>query len=356
MTKRLLALLGAAVLVFAACDETDVTARAAATVGDEKITVEEVDDALDTFEDTGQFEQLISQEEPDQVRRQFQQGYLSQIVRRHVLGQEAEERDIEVTEAEIDEALEVIQADFPSEEEFQAAVDEQGLTDDQLQDLLSDQITEDKLRAEIGSDLEPDDDELQSFYDQNVDSFRETEASHILIEQESQASKLATQLQKAKSGEVEKLFGQLAREFSEDPGSGEQGGDLGFFSSGQFVPEFEQAADELSLGEVSDPVQSQFGFHIIRVTDRRFQSFEQVRDQIAQELGGAEAEEAYQEFVQDAYEEADVRVNPRFGELDPETQQIVNASAEDTPGAEEPDEAPQPEEGGEPPATPPAEE
>ncbi|MGH2752370.1 MAG: peptidylprolyl isomerase [Actinomycetota bacterium] len=357
MKTKLFALLGAAVIVFAACDEVDVTARAAASVDGRKITVEEVDRELARFEETGQYEQLTSQEEPGRVRRQFQQGYLSQIVRRYVLSGEAEERDIEISQSEIDDSLETIQADFPSEEEFEAAVDQQGLTIDQLVDLVRDQIVEEKLREEISAGLQPNDDELQSFYDENIDDYRETEASHILVEQQGQASKLASQLQKARPNEVDKLFAELAKKFSEDPGSGENGGELGFFAPGQFVPEFEQAAAELELGEISEPVQSQFGFHIIRVTDRRLQPFEQAREQIAQELGGAEAEQAYQDFVRRAYEDADVRVNPRYGELDLETQRIGDATAEDVPGAEEPEgTAPPGENGADPGATPPIEE
>lgn len=359
MKTRSLALFVAALAALAACGDDaggGLTANAAAAVDGKKITVDEVDEALATFEKTGQYDQLASQQEPNAVRRQFQQGYLSQIVRRYVLDKEAEERDLEISPSEISEALDQIKADFPSEEEFQKAVDQQGLTDDQLHDLVRDQIVEDKLRQEISSDLQPDDDELQSYYDRNAANYQETRASHILVAAEGLATDIATQLHNAKPDEIDGLFAKLAKESSDDPGSAKKGGDLGFFAPGDLVPEFQEAADELDIGEVSDPVQSQFGFHVIRVTDRQVKPFEEVRDQIAQELSGAEQEEEFQGFIKQAYEDADVRVNPRYGELDLETQRVVDATAEDVPGAEVPEETPETEGGeGEPPASPPAE-
>lgn len=343
MKFRHLALFIVALVLPAACG-TDggggLIANAAATVGDRKITVDEVEVELRNFEKTGQFDQLTSQQDHDEVRRQFQQGYLSQIVRRYVLEIEAAERDLEVSDAEIAEAIDQIMADFPNEAEFQKALDQQGLTAGQLNDLVRDQIVEDKLRQEIASDLDPDQDELQSFYDRNMADYQETRASHILVAKKGLASRLSTQLQDAKSSKLEPLFASLARRSSDDPGSAKKGGDLGFFAPGELVPEFQEAADSLDIGEVSGPVQSQFGFHVIRVTDRRVKPFDEVRDQIAQELTGSESEEAFQTFITKAYEDADVRVNPRFGELDLETQRIVDATAADVPGAEEPEATP----------------
>jgi foldase protein PrsA len=353
MKIKLLALLGAAAVAFAACGDSDITASAAATVNGEKITVDEVDRELAKFEKSAQFEQLTAEQDADKVRRQFEQGYLSQIVRRHVMRPLAEERDLAITEAEVDESIEAIKADFPSDKEFEDALDQQGVSMDQLPELVRDQLTEEALREDVKAEIEPSDDELQSHYDENIDRYQQTKASHILIEQRAEAEDVAKELQGARANEIKKLFAERAKKLSQDPGSGKKGGDLGYFASGELVPEFEEAAGKLELGEVSDPVQSEFGFHIIRVTDRRLQPFEEVRDQIAEELSGAEAEEAFQDLVVQAYKEADVRVNSRYGELDLETQRIADATAEDVPGAEEPAESPPAEEGGEAPATPP---
>ncbi len=111
----------------------------------------------------------------------------------------------------------------------------------------------------------------------DVGSEQEVSARHILVENEDDAKKIAADL---KGGAD---FAAIAKEKSKDPGSKDQGGDLGFFSKDQMVPEFAEAAFKLDKGQISDPVKSQFGWHIIRVDDKRAKqppSFEQVKDQI----------------------------------------------------------------------------
>lgn len=341
MKSRILVLLCLALLVGAACGET--VSPSAATVAGETISLGEVENALERFEKTPQFEQLSAGSSKSDARRQFEQGYLSQIIRRHVMQAEAEDLGIGVTQDEVDQRLEQIQADFPSEEEFEKAVTEQGLTLDQLNDLVRDQVLEDKVRAEVTKGVTPSDEELQSYYDENEDDFAETQVSHILVKKQKLAKRVAGELQKSKQSQLKARFGVNAKKYSEDPGSAAKGGDLGYFGPGDFVPEFEQAAEQLEIGEVSDPVRSEFGYHVIWVRDRRVAPFTNVREQITQQLSGEEGEQTYQDFIVDAYEAADVEVNPRFGELDLESQRIVNATAEDVPGAEEPaEDSPEP--------------
>lgn len=92
--------------------------------------------------------------------------------------------------------------------------------------------------------------------------FREVRAEHILVQTEAQAIVLES---KIKNGES---FEALAKQYSMCP-SGRQGGDLGYFGRGQMVPEFENAAFKMAIGEVSEPVKTQFGWHIIKVLDKK---------------------------------------------------------------------------------------
>ncbi len=98
--------------------------------------------------------------------------------------------------------------------------------------------------------------------DPNADSYTEVRAYHILTKTKNQAKMIITRVNNGES------FRELARKFSNCP-SGQQGGNLGWFGRGQMVPEFEKAAFETPIGEMSDPVQTEFGWHVIKVADKR---------------------------------------------------------------------------------------
>ncbi len=122
--------------------------------------------------------------------------------------------------------------------------------------------------------------DARKYYDENSEQMvagKTYNASHILVDSENRANEL---LEKIKAGEI--TFEAAAAEFSSCP-SGKNGGNLGDFSAGQMVPEFEKACDELGEGEISAPVQTQFGWHIIRlnsVSESQTLKFEDVRDEI----------------------------------------------------------------------------
>lgn len=125
---------------------------------------------------------------------------------------------------------------------------------------------------------------LKKYYDEQIGQVKpveEVRARHILVEGEEDAKKIATRL---KGGED---FAKIAKEVSKDPGSGAEGGDLGFFTKDRMVPEFAEAAFAMKPGEVSQPVKSQFGWHVIKLEERRqkpLPTFDQVKDRIAQAL------------------------------------------------------------------------
>jgi len=109
----------------------------------------------------------------------------------------------------------------------------------------------------------------------------EVHARHILVEDEAQAKAAAERVKKGED------FAKVAAELSKDPGSGKEGGDLGWFSKDRMVPEFAEAAFKLKKGEVSEPVKSQFGWHVIKLDDRRTKplpDFASVKPQIDQYL------------------------------------------------------------------------
>jgi len=131
----------------------------------------------------------------------------------------------------------------------------------------------------------------KSFYEDQIKAMKpeeEVQARHILVDSEDKAKELADRLAKGED------FAKLAKENSKDPGSKDDGGMLGFFGKGQMVPAFEEAAFRLKKGEVSPPVKSQFGYHLIKVEDRRdkkLPTFEEVKDRIMNSMIQRKAQE-----------------------------------------------------------------
>ena len=333
--RRLAAFCFAALFLAPACGE--LLDPAAAVVGGNKITVEEIAEDLERFEESSEFERLAEQGDAQELKRQVEQQLLSQEIRRAVLEPRAEELGVEVSEEEITARLDEIKADYETQGAFEEALKEQNLTLEQVEQLVADRLLEEKLRAEVTKGAAPSEQEIQTYYDENQARYEQTEAQHILVEDQAKAADIAQQLDAASGAQVDALFAALAKRFSIDDSNAADAGELGFFGPGDFVAPFEKAAAKLDIDEISEPVETEFGWHVIRVTDRRVAPFEEVAADIEQELGQGAVDEAWDDFVRSAYEEADVKVNPRYGEFDEETFQVVDPTAEDVPGAEVPE-------------------
>jgi peptidyl-prolyl cis-trans isomerase C len=233
---------------------------------------------------------------PTERRDEVLRGALDQLVTYTVMKQEASSRKIPVTDAEVEGRIKEMQGQFPSEAEFQKALAARSMTPEQFRaDTKVDMMIGKMLETEVAGTDVANDAEAKDFYAKNPDKFMQGEsvrASHILImanEKSTEAEKKAARtkiegvLKRAKAGED---FAALAKEHSQD-GSAQQGGDLNFFRRGQMVPPFEQAAFSLKPGEISDVVETQFGYHIIKVTERKDAAavpFEQVSARIVQFL------------------------------------------------------------------------
>lgn len=187
---------------------------------------------------------------------------LDGLIRSKLIDLEAENLGVSLTNADYDEQLKEIADSMGGEEQFNAALAQYGMTVDMLKDnmrpnLLYREIY--KKQNDISEDV------LQNYFVENEDSFatspKRVRASHILLDTEDEAKAVLADL---KSG---KDFATLAKEKSVDPGSKELGGDLDFFQRSEMIPAFSDVAFSLAKGEISDPVQSEFGYHVILVTD-----------------------------------------------------------------------------------------
>jgi peptidyl-prolyl cis-trans isomerase C len=168
---------------------------------------------------------------------------------------------------------------------------------------------EQKVKSQIGEQA------ARQLYDDRVKMIpaeEEVEARHILVPKEDEANELVKQLETGAD------FAELAKKHSGDAGSKEKGGMLGYFGKGQMVPQFEQAAFALKAGEISKPVKSQFGWHIIKVENRRQKpppSFDEVKDRIIGTLVHQRAQKVAEDLRKDAKVEY----------IDPEIKALVEA-------------------------------
>ena len=246
----------------------DVIAR----VNGEPVKKDEFEQMLKTME--RQAGQPIPADRRDEIIR----GALDQMITYKVLSIESKTRGIKVEDAEIDGKLAEIRKQFPTEDAFQQALKDRNTSVEKVRSDARVDLSVNKLMtAEMANVPGPSDAEAKDFYDKNPDKFKQPEqvrASHILIKVDKTADAAAKKKARAEIDAVMKKvkaggdFAKLAQEHSQD-GSASQGGDLNYFSKGAMVEPFNKVAFELKPGQVSDVVQTDFGYHIIKVADHR---------------------------------------------------------------------------------------
>jgi len=258
---------------------------------------------LDRLQRTGRFPN-------DLERSQIKKQVLENLIARELLYQESQKKGIKVDQQEIDAQLTGLKARFPNEAEFKNALSRNNLTEADLRSQFERDLAIKKLLdGQIGDKIAVSEKETRAYYDSNLETFKKPEqvrASHILIKvdpgadeaKKAEARKKIESLQtKLKKGED---FGALAKEYSEGP-SGPKGGDLGFFGRGQMVKPFEETAFAMKPGQVSDMVETNFGYHLIMVSDRTPEGtipYEEVKDRLQQFLKQQKVQEAIAQYVE----------------------------------------------------------
>ncbi len=165
------------------------------------------------------------------------------------------------------------------------------------------------LEKEIEEKAKVTDQDIKDYYEKHkaeLSSVSQIKASHILVKTEGEAEKI---LERLKKGED---FATLAKKYSIDPGSAKNGGDLGYFSPGQMVPEFESAAAKLKPGEISEPIKTKFGYHIIKVTDKKTGKpveFEKIKGVLSQRLAAEKQKDFFDSYIEDLKKTYKVEIN-----------------------------------------------
>ncbi len=230
---------------------------------------------------------------------------LDQLITRQLVIQEAERLGVAVSEDDLDAEIETIidESFMGSEDDFLMLLDQYGVTmeafrEDARLNLLAREIAMEQ--AELTEE------EGRAFFEENrhfYEQQEEVEARHILVETEAEAEEVARLLDEGGD------FAELAEEYSTDESNKDDGGYLGFFSRGRMVEPFEEVAFSLELGEYSEPVETDFGFHIIEVLDRKEKeevSYEDVSEQVMEAMADEQVSIVLNELLPELYEQADI--------------------------------------------------
>jgi len=199
----------------------------------------------------------------DVMVEQYGAATVEQLIADKIVASEAKKQKITISDEELNKEVDKLKESYGGEEVFDQVLASNNTTVDVLKEDLKNYLT---MRELIEPQIEITDEELKTYFDENKDSLGEAEqvkASHILVEDEETAKEI-----KQKLGDGAD-FAELAKEYSTDEGSKENGGELGFFPRGTMVTEFEDVAFSLPINEISEPVKSDYGYHIIKVEEKK---------------------------------------------------------------------------------------
>jgi foldase protein PrsA len=299
-------------LVFSGCVKKNPQAdseTAVAVVGGEQIMKTEFNQMFEMFK--VQYEQQYGAEiwEQDVDGRKYidvmKEKVLDMLVDIKVQEQEALKTGITATEEEIEAEVEKARKYFDSEEKFNEFLTSQKMTMEYLRDTIRKDILVSKLQEKLTTEVSVTDDEVAAYYGANQDQFISIKASHILMEDEEEAKKM---LERVKKGEN---FNELALEFSEDPTAVDNKGDLGYFRKGQMVEPFETAAFALKAGEISELVKTDYGYHIIKLEDKKYDKLEEIAAELKISMVDNKKDTVYQELIEEMRTKADIKKYPK---------------------------------------------
>lgn len=299
--KKLLTTLAVSAVLFAGCGLK--SGEAIIKVNNQNITQGQFDAEFDKQAGNGIAKALgidVKDDKNSFLYMLIKDRVVNELIVKALLNQEMQKRGIEVTNKDVDDAVKEIIDKVGSKEQLDALLKQNGISNSQFKKDLKEEVKMKKLAKELGSS-NVSDAEAKKFYNDNISKFKHPDkvrASHILIsvnlqeieevvksdpnnkniDETAVKAKVAAEVQ-AKEAKANQIlaeakknptqFAKLAKENSEDTATANKGGDLGFFAAKEMVPEFSKAAFSMKPNTISDkPVKTQFGYHIIMVTDR----------------------------------------------------------------------------------------
>lgn len=308
------------VVVLAGCGEKKVPAGAIAAVGESGVVTQEQYDAIIKQAEAQYAAQEDAPAFPEEGSAEYSQlraNIVDYLVQNELIKQKAAEMDIEVTDEELDARMKEVTEQVGGKKKLAALLKEQSVSEEELRAQVEAQMLQDKVRAKVGEGVEVSEAEMKAYYDDpaNKEQFAAAptvDSRHVLVKTKAEAEEVQALLVADPS---DGNWDKVAKQYSIDPGSKNEGGALGSRPEGSFVPEFEEVAFSIKVLEISDPVKTQFGFHIIQVLERTkgsTTSYEDAKPMIEQQLKFQGEEEAWNKWLEEAKEEAEIVYAPGY--------------------------------------------
>ena len=283
-----------------ATSPADVPPDAIALIGDDEVPKSDFDELLERAKTSYKQQKRPFPKAGTPEYDQLKDRAVSYLIQRYEFRKEAEELGIVVTDEELDARLAKIKKETfgGNEKTYRAELERLGLTEEDAREQIRDVIIQEKLFKEVTKDVKVTDADVEAYYAKNKAQFSQPasrDVRHILVKSKAKADVLYAQLTETNAD-----FAALAKEHSEDKGTAAQGGKYPAVK-GQSVPEFDKVAFALDKGEISKPVKTQFGWHIIQATseikEEKATPLADVKDSIRQQLLQQKQSEAMRKWV-----------------------------------------------------------
>ena len=298
---------------------------AVAQVGGKLVSQDQFNEILATYEAAGRVPDKKAQSKEYQT---FQQNLAEYLVMLEVLRQQAPNFDVRITDRDVENQLAQLKDMFQGDEErWNEALKKQKLTLEQFKESLRERLLVDEMKAAVTKDVTVTDDEVKAYYDAHEADYtepEERETRHILISPFAEAAGGAGTITPTEAdwdvarAEAEKVrseiqngadFGTEARKYSDDETTREAGGELGNLILGQMVPQFEEAVFGLKKGELSQPVRTEYGYHLIQVVDIIPEAqipYEEVKEKIRSALLAQRQADTWEAWLEEMKQELGV--------------------------------------------------
>jgi foldase protein PrsA len=311
-------------LVVAGCGsggDESVPADAIASIDDQQISKAEFDRAMDQAKRGYDARQSPFPKPGSPEYEQLKNQAVAYLVQRAEFEKEAEDLDIEISDKQVQDRLAQIKKQYfqNNEKKYQAQLKKSGLTQAQVVEDIRAQILSEELFKKVAQDVKVSDEQIEKFYKEHPDQYQvpeQRDIAHILVKKKPLADQLYNQIQGGAN------FAALAKKYSQDPGSKNSGGKM-TISKGQTVAPFDQTAFLIKSGQVSHPVKTEFGYHIIKalgpVKAAKTTALSDVKASIKAQLEQQKKNEKMTKWVDDIRKKYEGDVNYQVGYAPPST-------------------------------------